>query len=174
MESEEKPGVSEPLATRQPHDKPPQQFEDGRSVLLKLFVENKHLSLGDFNACWPVVHAHEPLRHIVEPFIQVLADRQLLPVETSLKLILDKSRLCFLPLEKYDIDVDLARSFPREICQRWCVLPFDQMSKSLLVATTNPFNKQASYDLESFSGNRVLWYVVTPGELLKLLRKVFR
>ena len=46
-------------------------------------------------------------------------------------------------MEKPDIDLELARTFPAEICRRWCVMPFDKMSKSVLVATANPFNRQA-------------------------------
>jgi hypothetical protein len=41
----------------------------------------------------------------------------------------------------------LARGFPAEVCRRWCVLPFDRMSKSILVATANPFNQQAAKEL---------------------------
>jgi hypothetical protein len=77
-------------------------------------------------------------------------------------------------LDKYDVDIELTRSFPREVCQRWCILPFDRMSKSVLVATANPFNKQAVWDLENATKNRLLWYVSPPSELLKAVRKAFR
>ena len=76
---------------------------------------------------------------VIEPFIQVLADKGILPVEKSLKLLSDKSRFAYLPLHLYEIDIELARAFPAATCQRWCVLPFDRMSKSVLVATANPF-----------------------------------
>ncbi len=49
----------------------------------------------------------------MEPFIQILADKGILPVDKSLKVLCDKSRLAFLPLKSYDIDMDLARTFPR-------------------------------------------------------------
>jgi hypothetical protein len=54
------------------------------------------------------------------------------------------------------------------------VLPFDRMSKSVLIATANPFNRQAAQELEAFSKTRLLWYITSPVELLKVLRKVFR
>ena len=78
-----------------------------------------------------------------EPFIQV-SGRQGHPAcrKKSLKVLVDKSRLAFLPLDKYDIDIDLTRTFPARHCQRWCVLPFDRMSKSIFVATANPFNRR--------------------------------
>ena len=65
--------------------------------------------------------------------------KESLPVEKALKILSDKSRVGYLPLEKYELDIELARSFPAEVCKRWCVLPFDRMSKSILVATANPF-----------------------------------
>ena len=78
-------------------------------------------------------------------------------------MLCDKSRFAYLPLDKYDIDIELARSFPAETCQRWCVLPFDRMSKSILVATANPFNQQAAKELAEATPNRLLWYLVSPG-----------
>lgn len=150
------------------------QIDDGRQSMQKIFVDGKLLSQTDFNSCWPMVDLHERPKRAVEPFIQILAERQLVPLETSLKLLLDKSRLCFLPIDRYDIDIDLARGFPRETCQRWCIVPFDRMSKSILIATANPFNRQAIQELEAFTQSRLLWYLSSPPELLKMLGKVFR
>ena len=50
----------------------------------------------------------------------------------------------------------------------------DRMSKSILVATANPFNQQAVKELAAFTGNRLLWYVAAPADLTTSLRKVFR
>jgi hypothetical protein len=115
-----------------------------------------------------------PPSGISEPFLQLLSDKGIHPVEKSLKLLTDKTRIAYFPLEKYDIDLDLARSFPAATCQRWCVLPFDRMSKSVLVATANPFNQQAAKELAEATSNRLLWYLVPPVELIKNLRKAFR
>ena len=111
---------------------------------------------------------------VVEPFIQILADKGVLPVDKSLKMLCDKSRFAFLPLNSYDIDMDLTRIFAVDTCQRWCVLPFDRMSKSVLVATANPFNQQAAKELAEATPNRLLWYLVPPTDLVGNLRKAFR
>jgi tetratricopeptide (TPR) repeat protein len=152
----------------------PTEIDDGKAVMYKLFVEGKLISAADFNQYWYTPDLHEPPHRVVEPFLQILNDKGLLPIERSLKLVCERSRLGFLPLDKYDIDIELARSFPRDICQRWCILPFDRMSKSVLVATANPFNKQAVWDLENATKNRVLWYMSPPVELVKAVRKTFR
>ena len=149
-------------------------IDDGRKAMLKIFVEGKVITAGDFDLCWNTPDLSFSPNGISEPFIQMLADKGILPVEASLRLLTDRTRVPFLPLDKYDLDLDLARTFPAETCQRWCVLPFDRMSKLVLVATANPFNQQAAKELAEATANRLLWYLVTPADLVKNLRKVFR
>ena len=149
-------------------------IDDGRKAMLKIFVEGKVITAGDFDLCWNTPDLSSPPNGISQPFIQMLADKGILPVNTSLRLLTDRTRVPFLPLDKYDLDLDLARTFPAETCQRWCVLPFDRMSKLVLVATANPFNQQAAKELAEATANRLLWYLVAPVDLVKNLRKVFR
>lgn len=153
---------------------PPADVDDGRRTMHKLFVDTKIITPGDFDLCWTTPDLSTPPGGVIEPFIQVLADKGILPVDKSLKILSEKSRSAFLPLDTYDMDMDLARTFPGETCQRWCVLPFDRMSKSIFVATANPFNQQAAKELAEATPNRLLWYLTPPGELVKSLRKVFR
>jgi hypothetical protein len=140
----------------------------------KLFVESKLISPADFETSWlessPVNNASLPL----DPFILLLSKKDLLPLDRSIKLVSDRSRAAYLSLAAYDMDIDLARTFPAEICRRWCILPFDRMSKSVFVATANPFNQQAAKELAEATHSRLLWYLVPPSELVRILRKVFR
>jgi tetratricopeptide (TPR) repeat protein len=152
----------------------PSSVDDGRKSLQKVFVESKIISAGDFELCHPLVDLATPPTDVVEPFIQKLHDKGILPLEKSLKLLSDKSRMAYLPLDRYDSDMDLARGFPVEVCRRWCVLPFDRMSKSILVATSNPFNQQAAKELAEATTHRMLWYVASPVEIIANLRKAFR
>jgi tetratricopeptide (TPR) repeat protein len=152
----------------------PAEIDDGRQAMRKVFVDSKVITAGDFDLCWATPELSEPANGVVEPFVQILSDKGILPMEKALKLLSDKTRAAFLPLEKYDVDMDLARSFPAHVCQRWCVLPFDRMSKSVLVATANPFNQQAAKELSEATKNRLQWYLASPVELVNILRKVFR
>jgi hypothetical protein len=153
---------------------PPADIEDGRRAMHKIFVESKLISSANFDLYWSTPDLSAAPRAVPDPFIQILADKGLLPIEKSLKMLVDKTRIAFLPLNAYDIDIDLARGFPPAICQRWCILPFDRMSKSILVATANPFNQQAAKELAGATPHRLLWYLVSPSELLKTVRKVYR
>jgi tetratricopeptide (TPR) repeat protein len=150
------------------------EVEDGRPTMLKIFVESKIISAGDFDLCWTTPDISVSPTGVVEPFLQVLADKGILLSERSLKLLSEKARVAYLPLDKYDVDLELTRTFPVDICRRWCILPFDRMSKSVLVATANPFNRQAAKDLAEATTSRVLWYLAPPSEIVVNLRKAFR
>jgi tetratricopeptide (TPR) repeat protein len=166
-----------PEATRSPVKKSRAvagEIDDGRAMLRKIFVDSKTISAGDFDLCWRVADLTAAPADVVEPFIQVLHDKGILLSEKSLKLLSEKSRMAYLPLEKYDVDIDLTRGFPAEICRRWCVLPFDRMSKAILVATANPFNQQAVKELSETTSHRLVWYLVPPADLMVNLRKAFR
>jgi len=153
---------------------PSEEVDDGRRALYKIYVDSRLITAGDFDLCWRNVDMSTPPSDVVEPFIQTLHEKGIYLIDKSLRLLSDKSRVAYLPLDRYDMDLDLARGFPADVCRRWCVLPFDRMSKAILVATANPFNQQAAKDLNEATTHRLLWSVVPPNDLLVNLRKVFR
>ena len=148
--------------------------DDGKELMNKLFVGGKIISAGDFDLCWSSPDPSDPSGRVIEPFIQILADKAIVPADKSVKAIVEKTRLGYMPIEKYDVDIEVARSFPKDVCHRWCVLPFDRMSKAVFVATCNPFNKQAAEELQAATQHRLVFYISPPSELVKVLRKVIR
>jgi hypothetical protein len=148
--------------------------DDGRKTMYKIFVESKLITAGDFDLCWRNVDLSLAPTDPVEPFIQMLHEKGIFLIEKSLRLVSDKSRAAYVPLDRYDVEMDLARGFPSDVCRRWCVLPFDRMSKSILVATANPFNQQAAKELGEATTHRLLWYVTSPNDIVSNLRKAFR
>ena len=150
------------------------EVDDGRANLRKIFVDSKTISAGDFDLCWHAADLTAAPSDVVEPFIHVSHEKGILPADKALKLLSDRSRMAYLPLEKYDVDIDLTRGFPAEVCRRWCVLPFDRMSKAILVATANPFNQQAVKELSETTTHRLVWYLSSPADLILNVRKAFR
>jgi hypothetical protein len=151
-----------------------EEVDDGRKTMYKIFVESKIITAGDFDLCWRNVDLAVAPTDPVEPFIQTLHEKGILLIDKSLRLLSDKSRVAYLPLDRYDVEMDLARGFPSDVCRRWCVLPFDRMSKAILVATANPFNQQAAKELAEATTHRLLWYVTPPNDIVANLRKAFR
>ena len=151
-----------------------EDVDDGRRTMHKIFVDGKVITAADFDDCWRTPDVEEMQLDVVEPFIQTLSDKGLLLVDKSLKLISDKSHTSYLSFERYDVDIDLLRGFPADVCRRWCVAPFDRMSKTILVATANPFNQAAAKELAEATSQRLMWYLTSPTELIKTIRKAFR
>lgn len=176
--SEQTP-VAEPATAAKPSGKSKgkasaDKVDDGRQTMHKIFVEGKVITPGDFDLCWIAPDLSSPPESVCEPFVLLLAQKGIIPADKALKILSDRSKVGFLPLEKYEIDIDLARGFPADVCKRWCVMPFDRMSKSILVATANPFNQQAAKEISEVTPNRLLWYLADPNELMKNIRKAFR
>ena len=162
------PAKSKAGASRLPT---PEVLDDGRQAIHKIFVDGKVVSSANFDLCWVTPEADG---QVGDTFVQLLADKGFSTVDKALRILSDKARVGFLPLEKYDVDMELPRNFPAEICQRWCILPFDRLSKCILVATANPFNRQAVAEMEEVAKQRLLWYLAHPAEIAKILKKCYR
>src|SRR5207245_9388488 len=95
----------------------PTDIDDGRQAMHKIFVEGKVITNAHFEECWIKADYSVVPTVPVEPFIHLLDQRNFSPLEKSLKLISDKSRIGYLPLDKYDVDVELARKIGRASCR---------------------------------------------------------
>lgn len=150
-------------------------IDDGSKGLHKVFVEGKFITQFDWDNCWQPIDYDAPTGTISPSFIQNLADRSIMPVERALRILVDKGKFGFIPLNRYDIDLESARKFEADVCRRWCMLPFDRMSKTVLVATSNPFSQQAALELEqSMPGQRCLFYIAPPADIIKGIQTCFR
>jgi len=167
--------AAEPVAQRRKvRTAPSEEIDDGRKTMYRVFVDSKLITAGDFDLCWRNVDLTITPTDVFEPFIQLLHEKGIYQLEKSLKLLTEKSRSVYLPLDRYDVDMDLTRGFPADVCRRWCVIPVDRMSKAILVATANPFNQQAAKELAAATTHRLLWYVAHPIDIVGNLRKAFR
>lgn len=146
--------------------------DDGRAAMKRIFVDGKLVGEDVFNRLWstPV----DGVGQLEEPFLQTLADKAGVHLEDAMQRVADRAKIGYIPIERYDTDVEMARKYPRDLCLKWCVLPFDRMSKAVMVATANPFNRQAETELKKATKNRLLWYFASPPELMKMIQKVFR
>lgn len=102
---------------------------------------------------------------------QLLIDEQLIKLEDFLTLLVDRSGLPYLPLSTYDVDRDAACLLPRELCFTNCIVPFDLISRSVLIATANPFDLAVRSQAQTMLAYNVFWYVTSPEEIQTALRR---
>jgi hypothetical protein len=79
-----------------------------------------------------------------------------------------------VPLEYYDLDRQLARMLPDNLTLGRLCVPFDLISRTIMVACCNPFDAAGRAAVQQSLDYTVQWYLARPGALLKTLRDVYR
>ncbi len=80
----------------------------------------------------------------------------------------------YLPLSSYEIDLEVIKSVPENICQQFCLIPIDKIGKSLTLAMANPLNIQAVEDVELITGCTVQAFVSTTTDVKQALDKYYK
>lgn len=154
-----------------------EQFEDPNEALAKFLQENQILTEKDVKTVLSAITAAQSQTPADKPapaLMDILKERGISAIEKTLSTIAEKTRLPFVPLAIYDIDPASASFLEKEFCLKHLVLPFDKISKTVLVATVNPFDAVAKNRIESEVEGRVQWYITSPEDMYKQIRDVFR
>jgi hypothetical protein len=103
----------------------------------------------------------------------LMANEQFAKMEDILMVLSDKSGLPYLPLSIYDVDRDIASLLPADWCWKFCVVPFDSISRSVLIATANPFAQEVRQRITTLLKQNVFWYVSSPMEIVGALQRAY-
>jgi hypothetical protein len=102
--------------------------------------------------------------------VQLLVDNEVAKLDDILGALVNRSGLPYLPLSGYDVDHETACLVPREICFQHCIIPFDVISRSILIATANPFDMAVRKQVGAAVKYNPIWYVSSPGDITQALR----
>lgn len=80
----------------------------------------------------------------------------------------------YLPLANYEIDPEVIKAVPEEICRKHSLIPIDKIGKSLTLAMVNPLNFQAAEDVELVTECIVQVFVSTSTEVKESLDKYYQ
>lgn len=151
--------------------KPP---EDGNQALADMLIAEKLITP---QAVEPLLkrlassQSNASESHTALALLQLLVEEQLVKLEDVLTVMVDRSGLPYLPLSTYDVDRDAVCLLPRELCFEKCIVPFDLISRSVLIATANPFDMAARSQAEVMLAYNVFWYMASPEEIHSALRR---
>ncbi|MBM3860268.1 MAG: hypothetical protein FJ395_11530 [Verrucomicrobia bacterium] len=157
---------------------PIQQANEGDRALANILVTEK---LATAQALQPLLQQLQAMRNVPHPerglplsLAQMVVNEQFAKLEDVLTVMLNKSMLPYLPLANYDVDREIACLLPLDLGWQFCAVPFDQISRSVLVATANPFQAAAKRTMETKLKANVFWYVSTPAEITTVLKRAHR
>ncbi|HOT49964.1 MAG TPA: cyclic nucleotide-binding domain-containing protein [Candidatus Hydrogenedentes bacterium] len=74
---------------------------------------------------------------------QILVDMQCIGDDSLTSFLAKHCRIPHLSLLDYLIDENLLKLVPKDICEKYCVLPIDRLGRNLTVAMVNPLDAKA-------------------------------
>ncbi len=88
--------------------------------------------------------------------------------------LIDATKFGFIPLENYDIDRSVVRMLPETLTMGRLFVPFDVVSRTIMIAICNPFDGAAKEATHSTLDYHIQWYLAKPDALMRVLRDVYR
>ena len=95
-------------------------------------------------------------------------------LDRVLSALIDRTKAAFVPLEYYDLDRQLARMLPDNLTLGRLCVPYDLISRTIMVACCNPFDAAGRAAIQQSLDYTVSWYLARPSAILKTLRDIYR
>jgi hypothetical protein len=95
-------------------------------------------------------------------------------METMLTGIIDRTKFSYIPLEYYDVDRHVIRMLPEELTLKRLIVPFDVMSRTVMIAMANPFDAAGKEAAQSVLDYNIQWHVATPEAIIKVLSQAYK
>ena len=80
----------------------------------------------------------------------------------------------YLPLSNYEIDAEVIKSVPENVCRQFCLIPIDKIGKSLTLAMSNPLNRSAVEDVELITGCTIQTFVSTSSDIKEAIENYYK
>jgi hypothetical protein len=155
---------------------PSASYEDGNEALARFFREHQLLSEKDCGNILSGIAAQisqTPSGRPHPSLLALISERGIASTEKSLALIAEKTRIPYVPINCYDVDLNKTEIIDKDFCLKHLLLPFDKISQTLMVATVNPFDSEAKAHVEFEAKSRVQWYITQPIDLVVQLKTIF-
>ncbi len=115
-----------------------------------------------------------PERTLPFSLLEEICNEAQIPIDNLYCSLLDKVKLAYVPLEIYDIDRSIVKMLPEELTIGNLILPFDLMSRTIMIATCNPFDVATRSAAQKMLDYNIQWYVATPSTIARALTDVYK
>jgi tetratricopeptide (TPR) repeat protein len=95
-------------------------------------------------------------------------------LEAVLSALIDRTRFAYVPLEYYDTDRQIAPILPDHLTLGRLFVPFDLVSRTMMVACCNPFDAAGREAVQQSVDYTVSWYLARPDAIVKNLHSIYR
>jgi hypothetical protein len=95
-------------------------------------------------------------------------------LEKVLSALIDRTKFAYVPLEYYDLDRQIAPMLPEHLTLARLFVPFDLVSRTMMVACCNPFDAEGREAVQQSVDYTVMWYLARPSALIRSLQSIYR
>jgi hypothetical protein len=95
-------------------------------------------------------------------------------LDAVLSALIDRTKFAFVPLEYYDTDRQIAPMLPEYLTVGRLFVPFDLVSRTIMVACCNPFDSAGRDAVQQSVDYTVSWYLARPSAIVKSLQSIYR
>jgi tetratricopeptide (TPR) repeat protein len=95
-------------------------------------------------------------------------------LDAALSGLIDRTKFAYVPIEYYDVDRQIPRMLPDHLTLGRLFLPFDLISRTIMIACCNPFDAAGRDAVQQSLDYTVTWYLARPGAIVKGLQDVYR
>jgi hypothetical protein len=95
-------------------------------------------------------------------------------LEVALSQLIDRTKFAYVPLEYYDVDRQVARMLPDHLTLGRLFVPFDLISRTIMIACCNPFDAAGREAVQQSLDYTVSWYLARPDAIIRSLQDIYR
>lgn len=155
-----------------------QQLEDRGEEQLAKFLVMQQLFTEDqaSKALETVRHLNKDLsgQSLAASLLDKLCRQDTDKVDQSLSGLIDRTKFAYVPLEYYDVDRQIARMLPDHLTLGRLYVPFDLISRTIMVACCNPFDAAGREAVQQSVDYVVAWYLARPEAIIRALQDIYR
>ncbi|MEA3213238.1 MAG: Type secretion system protein N-terminal domain [Chthoniobacter sp.] len=151
--------------------------DDGNEALAKFLVQHRLVNEEVVaSALERVQKKNRELRPnaLGSSLIDEVCRRGAIDLDTVMCGILERSKFAYIPLENYDVDRSIVKMLPESLTIARLIVPFDIMSRTLMIATANPFDALGKEAVQQLLDYNVQWHLAAPQAIFKVIGETYR
>lgn len=151
--------------------------DDGNAPLAKFLIQHR-LATEEVvsSALDRVTKKNKDLAHnvLATSLIDEICRRGALEVDTLLAGVIERAKFAYIPLEYYDVDRSIVKMLPESLTIGRLMVPFDILSRTVMIATANPFDALGKEAAQQLLDYNVQWHLASPQAIFKVLGEIYR
>jgi hypothetical protein len=150
---------------------------DGNESLAKFIIQHRLVPEDIVSSALERVtkkNLERGVNRLAVSLIDEICRRGAVELEFLLSSIIDRSKFAYIPLEYYDVDRAVVKMLPEEITLGRLIVPFDVMSRTLMVAMANPFDAAGKEAVQQALDYNLQWHLASPESIAKVLGETYR